>query len=303
MDPSAFRKSRLFSLAAVTTALLAACGGSVAMSGVAAGKVGRNLGVHAQTVPRGADVCAMQEAVAASPGAPDKPVAESCSKALKSDRVWKQAMIVLSAYADKLQAVASGTNPEMAGQLDAALTGVRGPDSIDAEGTQEQAARDAMLQLIQQMSASGPKGDLDKAIKDAAPHVKTICDGLGPYLETQLKNVRDVQKEIEKKRSTHADRRCANLDNKPICVSESVVDRLAYANAFGQIAAIESSHVQASDAVSDFCAAHRKLEEAAGHGQSAKDQTYTQVVQAVNSANHSVLPPPPSAKPGLPSKP
>ena len=37
----------------------------------------------------------------------------------------------------------------------------------------------------------------------------------------------DIQKEAEKKRAAKADRRCVGLDGRTICVSESVVDRMA----------------------------------------------------------------------------
>jgi hypothetical protein len=42
-------------------------------------------------------------------------------------------MLVLSAYSEKLDAIAAGENPETTGQLEAALTGVRDDNWIEAE--------------------------------------------------------------------------------------------------------------------------------------------------------------------------
>lgn len=276
---------------------LPACGGSAVMSGVAVGKVGRGLSAHAGMVPQGASVCAMQDAIATPTGAPEKPLAETCSKALKSDRLYSRALIALSAYSAKLESLAQGSNPETAGQLEAALTGVRDPNWIEAEAGQDQSTKEAITQLVTQIGSNTSKGDLDKVVKEAAPHVKTICDGLGPYLDAQVSAIGQVQKEVDKKRSTHADRRCGNIDNRPICVSESVIDRLAYSTSFSQVAALESSHQAARDSVSAFCAAHRKAEEAAANGQFSKDKTYVDIVEAVKSANRTQGPGTPKAAP------
>ncbi len=264
---------------------LPACGPSAVNSGVAVGKVGRSLSARAMSVPQGAQVCALQEALAApsASGAAEKPTSETCNKAIRSDVLWRKAMIVLAAYSEKIEAVASGTSPENAGQLEAALTGVQGPNWVSADGPGEPAARDAVTQLVTQMATPTPKSDLDKSVKDAAPHVKTLCDGLGTYLDTQVKGLEDIQKDIDKKRATHADRRCTALDNRSICMPDSVIDRLVYANAFGQIASMQGSHQEARDAVATFCAAHRKLEGAAANGQVSKDQTYIDIIDAVKA--------------------
>jgi hypothetical protein len=282
--PVVFSQPLLGFVAAIgLTLALPACGGGTVMSGVAVGKVGRGLSSHSHAVPQGAAICALQEAIAAQTGTAEKPLAETCAKAWKSDRLWHRSMIALGAYAAKLEAISTGTKPENAGQIEAALTGVR--DASWLEGDVDAAARDAVTQLVGQVAANTSKGDLDKAIKDAAPHVKTLCDGLGPYLDAQVRALVDIQKEVEKKRTTRADRRCATLDSRTICVSESVVDRMTYANTFSQFTGIESSHLEARDAVSTFCAAHRKAEEAAANGQFSKDQTYLDIVEAVKSAN------------------
>src|SRR5262245_36514946 len=78
-------------------AALSACGGPVA-SGVAVGKVRHGLAVRAGTAPQGAEVCGLQEAIAGS----EKPVSETCAKAVKSDHLWRRSMIVLAAHADTL---------------------------------------------------------------------------------------------------------------------------------------------------------------------------------------------------------
>ena len=64
-----------------------------------------------------------------------------------------------------------------------------------------------------------------------------------------------------------------------------MVDRMVYASAFGQIATLESAHLEAHDAVAGFCAAHLKLEAAATAGTLSKDQTYADVVEAVKSVH------------------
>jgi hypothetical protein len=268
-----------------------ACASSTVQSGVAVGKVGHGLSAKAQTVPQGAEVCALGEALAATPpGTPEKPLTESCSKAMKSDELWRRSMVVLGAHADKLDALASGAKPETAGQLEAASTGIRGNDWIQVDDPQEQAARDAAAQLVSQMGTSAPKADLAKVVQDAAPQVKTLCEGLTAYLDKQVKAAADLQNEVEKKRAAHANHRCGMLDNRTICVSESFVDRIVYANVYGRAAGVTSGHLAARDAVAVFCAAHQKLEEAAAGGKLGKDETYAGIVEAVKAAPRSQPP-------------
>ena len=263
---------------------MTACGGPV-MSGVAFGKVGRDLSAHTQSAPQGAEVCALQDALAAPNTGSEKPASETCAKVLKTDLLWRRVMLVLGAYGETLEAVAGGSSADTAGQLEAARTGVHGGDWIDVDGAPEQGARDAAAQLVSQMGASGSKGDLAKVVKDAAPHVKTLCDGLGNYLEAQAKSLADIEKDAEKKHAARSDRRCAVLDSRNICVSESVIDRMFYATVFGQAALLEGAHQEARDAVGGFCAAHGKLESAAADGRLGKDKTYTEIVEAVSSAH------------------
>ena len=274
---------RALGVAAVAL-MMTACGGPV-MSGVAFGKVGRGIEAHAHAVPQGAEVCALQDALAASNTGSEKPASETCAKFLKTDQLWRRVMLVLAAYGETLEAVATGTSADTAGQLEAARTGVRGNDWIEVEGATEQAARAAASQLASQMSATSSKGDLARVVKDAAPHVKTLCDGLGAYLEAQGKSLGDLEKDAEKRHSARSDRRCAVLDSRNICVSESPIDRMFYATLFGQAALLESSHQEARDAVAGFCAAHGKLESAAADGRLSKDKTYADIVEAVASAH------------------
>lgn len=260
-----------------------ACGGAAA-TGNAAGKMGRDVSARAQAVPQGAEVCALKDAVASQAGGPDKPLADTCGKALKSDRLWQRSMVVLGAHADTLEALASGGDGETTGPMEAALTGVQGPDWVDVEDGKEKAAREAVSEIVKQLRTSTAGGDLAKAVKDAAPHVTTVCDGLVPYLQAQAQSLADIQKEIDKKRTTRADRRCGTLDNRNVCVAESVIDRTVYANAFGRLAALEASHEEARQVVAGFCAAHRKLAEAAEKGELSNKKTYFDVVDAVKSA-------------------
>jgi len=268
---------------------LPACASSSVMSGVAVGKVGHGLSTSAQTVPQGAEVCALQDALA-TPAAAQKPTSETCAKATKSDQLWRRAMMVLAAHADRLDALASGAKPETAGQLDAALTGVRGPDCIQVDDPQEQAARDAVTQLVTQMSAGDPKADLGKAVQEAAPRVRTICDGLTAYLDKQVQGVTDVANEVEKRRAGRTNNRCGKVGDQVVCESESFLDRIVYADLFGKAAAVQSSHMQARDTVAAFCAAHQKLAEAGANGQLQKDQTYLDIVAAVKAAPSSSQP-------------
>jgi hypothetical protein len=293
--------------------LIPACGGAGTPS-VAVGKVGSDLSAHTHAVPQGAEVCALQEAVAAPATGTEKPTSETCGKALKSDQLWRRSMGVLAAYAETLEDLAAGGNSESTGQLAAARTGVTGPNWIEVEDGKEKAARTAAADIVNQLGTNTSKGDLDKMVKDAAPHVKTVCEGLVAYLEAQARGLVDVQKEVEKKRTARNDRRCASVDSRSICVGESVIDRMVYANMFGHAAALESSHLEAHDAVAGFCAAHAKLQEAAEKGDLSSDKTYVNVVDAVKSARRSqpqvgaegggkAAPEPPatpSGKPGAP---
>jgi hypothetical protein len=264
--------------------LIPSCASRSVGSGVAVASIGRGLSTHAHAVPQGAEACALHEAIAArTPGTPEKPVSETCGKAANSDLLWRRALIVLAAYSQKLEAVASGASPETSGQLEAALTGVRGDSWIDAESGQETAARDAVAKLVNQMATKSDKADLDKTVTDAAPHVKTLCTGLGAYLDEQVKKFDEVGTELEKKRSAKTDRRCATFDSRTICVSESVLDRIVYASSFGGLAMQKANHLDARDNVAMFCAAHAKLEAAAGSGTTGKDETYVTIVDAVKA--------------------
>jgi hypothetical protein len=264
-----------------------ACGGAV-QSGVAVGKVAEGLSEHAHAAPQGAEVCALQEALTApAPGAAEKPTSESCAKAAKSDQLWHRALQVLGAYGETLETMASGEGDSTTGQLEAAQTGVTGGDWVDVDSASEQAARTAVVNLVTQLSTNPSKGDLAGAVKAAAPSVKTLCDGLTSYLETQAHSLADIEKDAEKRRAVRTERRCGALDTRPVCVGDSMVDRMVYASVFGQIATLESSHLEAHDAVAGFCAAHLKLEAAAAAGSLGKEQTYLDVVAAVKSVKRS----------------
>jgi hypothetical protein len=282
IDLAMLRIPRALGLAAVALTVTA-CGPS--MSGIAFGKIGRGVEAHAQSAPQGAEVCALQDALAAPNTGSEKPAAETCARALKNDHLWRHAMLVLGAYGESLETVALGVNADSAGQIESARTGVKGSDWIEVDGTAEQAARDAAAQLASQMSGTSAKGDLARYVKEAAPRVKTLCEGLNGYLEAQSKSLGDIEKDAEKKHIARMDRRCAQLDSRTVCVSESVVDRMFYATLFGQAALLENAHVEAHDAVAGFCAAHAKLESAASEGRLGSDKTYGEVVDAVSSAH------------------
>lgn len=270
----------------VLALMMPACGGAVA-SGVVVGKVGEDLSNHAHGAPQGATVCALQESLSAPTGGAEKPMSDTCSKAAKSDQLWHRSMQVLGAYGETIETLASDEGTDTTGQLEAARTGVRGNDWIDVDAGPEVAARTAVSQLVTQMSTNSAKGDLGEAVKAAAPHVKTLCSGLTAYLETQAKSLADIVKEAEKRRAARTERRCGALDSRPVCVGDSMVDRMVYGSTFGQLASLESTHLEAHDAVAAFCAAHLKLEQAAAAGTLSKDQTHADVVDAVKSVRRS----------------
>jgi len=274
------------------------CGGAVG-SGVALGKVGRGLHTHASTAPRGVDLCLLQEAQAPQSGGAEKPMSDACTKALKADKLWRRAIVVLAAYGDTLATVAAGDADATSGQVEAASTGVTGPDWMEVDSA-DSAARDAVAQLVAHFRDTAKNDDLAALIKGAAPHVKTLCTGLGPNLDAQARGFGDAQKEIEKKRVAKIERRCGSLDNKSVCVSDSATDRVVYAVSFGNLAMLESNHVEARDAVAGFCAAHLKLEEAAQAGKLSKDGTVGEVVDAIRAARGARAAP--AAKPAAPTK-
>jgi hypothetical protein len=266
----------------VTLGLLAtACGASVVRSGVGVGAVGRGLSVHAATAPQGAQVCLLQDSLGPRPVGLEKSMGDTCSKALKSDALWRRAVLVMSLYGQRLESVASGADVETSGRLEAALTGITSTDWSDAD---DSAARDAVTTLVNQMSpAAESKVDLSKIIQDAAPPIKTLCDGLTSYLDSQSQSLAAIQKDVDKKRMSRTIRRCGMLEKQTVCVADTVVDHMVYAEVFGEVVALENSTLEARDSVTRFCVAHEKLAAAAANGQLTKKQTYFDVVEAVKA--------------------
>jgi hypothetical protein len=121
-------------------------------------------------------------------------------------------------------------------------------------------------------------------VTTAAPRVKSICDGLERYLEQQSERLTKLRAEVPEKEAAPSARRCAMLDNRPLCLADSVVDHIVYANQLGQLAALESNHRSAHDTVAAFCAAHVELEKAAANGTLSDDATAKQIVEAVKRA-------------------
>lgn len=264
--------------------LLLACGGGGLTPAAAVGKVGGNLSAHAHSVPQGAELCALKEAMKAAGGKAKTSVTDPCKEHLKRDQVWRRSMTALAAYGEHIEAVSEGLDPETSGRLQAALTGVRSPNWIDVEGDKEQAARKAVAELVSQMDKSTADNDLASIVNAAAPHVKKICDGLQPYLEEQAQAAAELSDEIPKKQKAPTARRCAMIDNRPICMADNVVDHMVYATEFGRLAAMEAGHRDASQAVAAFCAAHAKLDKAAAEGSLDDDETGRAVVDEVKRA-------------------
>jgi len=261
--------------------LITACGAPAVRSGMGVGSVGRGLGMHAAAAPQAAQTCLLQDSLGPQPVGLEKSMGDTCSKSLKSDALWRRAILVMSLYGERLETVASGGDVDTSGKLEAALTGVAGPDWSDAD---DQAARDAVTTLVNQMSATtDSKSDLSKIVQDAAPPIKTLCDGLGSYLDAQAQSLVSIRKDVDKKRMSRQIRRCGMLDKQTVCVADSVVDRMVYADILGQTVALENSTLEARDNVARFCAAHEKLAAAAANGQLSKKQTYFDVVEAVKA--------------------
>ncbi|MFO0611304.1 MAG: hypothetical protein U0414_01860 [Polyangiaceae bacterium] len=264
--------------------MVAACGGPNA-SGVAVGRVGGELRPYGASVPQGGEVCLIEDALTAQPGQ-DKPMSDACKKALRNDRVFRKAFVALADYGEMLDSIAGGeVDAKQAGKLEAAESGVDGADFSGIDGAEATSTRDAMQSLVKLMSTNDAEGDLGKIIKAAAPHVKAICEGLSPYLDKQAKGFHSLQEELEKKRDAKTDRRCGNVDGKGFCVGESTTDKSVYAGMYSQLATLEDAHADAGDALDGFCAAHKKLEEAADAGTLKDEATYDAVVSAVKSAH------------------
>ena len=294
MDHRMMNRAVLSALVLAMSSAMTACGGGAVMSGIAAGRVGSSLAVEAQYAPRGGLVCGLREASLSVPGTAETKASEACQKAARSDELWREAMVVLAAHGERLGEIASGVKPEHAGRMSVAMTGVTGPDFAEPEGAAEKAARDAVVELVKQIA--GSKSDLSRSVTEAAGPVKTLCDGLESYLTNQVGAVAETRSELEKKRSTMADRRCAAVEgNRTVCVSQSVLDRVTYATAFDDLDTLARSHMHTRDSVRAFCIVHRKLEEAAAKGHVSKEQTWVDIVNSVQSLPRTRLRQSPSA--------
>jgi hypothetical protein len=263
--------------------LATACGKS-AVAGAAVGTAASGLSAHRAGVPRGADACAFRAALDAQPGRAKSTLEDTCKEPLARDKLWSKAMQTLSAYGQNLNDLSMGADPELSGGLAAQLTGVRGSTWIEVSSNDDKAARDAVAQLVNQMSNRTSKDDVEKAVGDAAPHVKTICKGLDTYLGEQVADFQKLRSEIEDKQASTGSRRCLVIDTRSFCVGESVGDRLSYASIVAHLAALERNHAAARDELAGFCAAHESLAQAAGRGDVGDEETYGTVVSATRTA-------------------
>lgn len=274
--------------------MVAGCGGAVG-SGVALGRVADDLGDQAASAPQGGELCLLKEALATQANAGEKPMSDACSKALKRDRMWHRAMLAMEAYGDVVATLARGEGDDQTGRVEAAATGISQSDWIEVDSA-DTAARDAAAALVAHFRDNGKNDDLEALVKGAAPHVKTLCDGLVPYLDGQEGDFSDALREVEKKRMAKIERRCGAIDNKTVCVGDSAADRVVYATALGQLALGESNAAEARAAAAGFCAAHAKLEEAAGAGNLKADETTDAVVDAIASSRKGPAAPAPTEK-------
>jgi hypothetical protein len=264
--------------------LLCACGGGAAVPAAAVGKVGGELPAQARLVPQGGELCALKEAANTTSGKAVTSVSEPCKKAVNSDLVWRGSLGVLGAYGRHLSALAAGDPPEISGPLHAALTGVRGPNWVSAEGGAETEARTAAAELVDQMSKSTSDSGLEPTIKAAGPRVDKLCSGLQAFLDAQIQEVDALSKDIPTKETAPGTKRCAMLDNRPLCMADSVVDHMLYANELGRMEALGGGYHDVRNTVAAFCAGHAKLAQAAAAGNLSSKQTLTDVVDAVRKA-------------------
>ena len=276
-------------------ALLAGCAPRGATPAAAVGRMGGSLAATAQGMPRGADGCAMEDALQAPLGTPSKELGEICKEDLARDRLWGTALQALSAYANSLEALVDEEHAERTGKLEAALTPVRDESFVEVEGEQEQGARKATAELVTQMRDRDRKADLESTLEAAAPQVATLCDGLLAYLGTQADRFSKIAKDIEEKRKSPAGRRCTKVGTQTVCVANSTLDHLAFAELYGQAEGLRRSHEDARNTVAGFCVAHYTLAEAAKSGDLKNDETYEQVVGAVHDAVPMNTPPPADA--------
>ena len=262
--------------------LATACGGSSVRSGVAVGGLGSSLGLHLDAAPHSAEVCLLKDSLLPSNGGIDKPLTDNCAKAQKNDLLMRRALQTLSLYGQRLGAAASGEDAETAGKLEAATAGVNGTEWSDAE---DQTARDAVSQLVTQMGAptQGSKVDLNKIVLDAAPPVKSLCTSFTAYIDGQIKDLAAIRQDVDKKSQSRQIRRCGTYETHSICVADTVVDRMVYAEIFARAASLENESYDAKDNASRFCAAHDRLAEAAQKDQLSKKETYAAVVEAVKA--------------------
>ena len=273
---------------------VAGCGGAVS-SGVALGKVADNVGAQAASAPQGGELCLVKEGLATPANAAEKPMSEGCSNALKRDRMWRRAMLALAGYGDTVTELSSGEGDDHSGRAEAAATGIEGSDWVEVDSA-DSGARDAATALVTHVRDHAKDDDLEALVKGAAPHIKTLCDGLVPYLESQETGFADAQREVEKKRMAKIERRCGAIDNKTVCVGDSATDRVVYATTLGQLALAEGNAAEARAAVAGFCAAHVKLEEAAAAGNLKSDETTDAVISAIAGARKAPAPAAPAPK-------
>ena len=62
---------------------------------------------------------------------------------------------------------------------------------------------------------------------------------------------------------------------------------MTYAGSYGDLGFIGQNHASARDTLSEFCAAHAKLEEAASSGALGKDKTFQDILDAIANAPRS----------------
>ena len=262
----------------VSMSLCAGCANRATLPGAAVGDLGSSLATHADSVPRGAEACALEEGFKRQAGDQKK-----CAEEDDRDRLWGISLDVLGGYSRSLVALAQKTDPAHTGKLEAEMTLVRDENFVDVEGEDE--ARKATFELVTQMRERDDDAKLDSVIEAAAPSVQTLCDGLLAYLGTQEQRFIALSKDVDTKlQASPGPPRCTKVGGQSVCVGNSVLDYLNFAETKARLDTLTREHAAARNGVAAFCVAHYTVAEDAKAGSLKGKESYEKVLGAVHDA-------------------
>jgi hypothetical protein len=264
----------------VSVALAAGCANKATVPGAAVGDLGAGLAAHANSVPRGAEACALEEGFKRQAGDQKK-----CDAELARDQLWGTSLDVLGAYSRSLQSLAHGTDPAHTGKLEAELTLVREESFVDVEGEDEEAARKAAHEIVTQMQERDDDAKIESVIQEAAPRVQTLCDGLLAYLGEQEQRFAALNADIDTKlQASPGPPRCTNVGGQSVCVGNSVLDYLNAAEMKARLTDLTQDHEAARNSVAAFCVAHYTAAQDAEAGDLKGKESYAKLISAVHNA-------------------